>query len=1160
MKTSLTLLLSSKHSNSTKRTFLLLCFTFIASFAFSQDVDSLAATKEVDSLIAVCRKMIIASDFDKALQVIEHAKNRTLAAFGQQSALYAKCLVNQGRTYYISGKFPEAEKSWQESKEIRGNVLGKEHPDYANSLNNLGILYSVTGDYAKAELMYLEAKAIREKALGKEHPDYAASLNNLAILYQREGDYAKAELLYLEAKAIREKTLGKEHPDYAQSVFNLATTYYLKGEYAKAEPMHLEAKAIREKALGKEHPDYAQSLNNLALLYRTLGDDDKVELLQLESKAIQKKTKGKEHPDYAQSVFNLAATYYIKGEYAKAESLYLEIKDVYAKTLGKGSVEYAQSLQELANIYRVKGDYSKVEPLYLEVNDIYLKTLGKENPEYALLLQRLANFYQDKGDYSKAEILYLDAKEISAKNFGREHSDYASVLVNLASLYQAKNDFAKAESLLLEAKEIHSKTLGKRHDGYATCLLNLSQVYAIRGGFDKAEKCCLEAVSIFVKTLGTEHYRYAASLQNLAAIYFDKGDYAKAETCFLEAKNIYERTLSKEHPEATGILLELGMVYTGQRQFDKAAKYFLTYGRSEQDLVLKSARYSSQNEMLAYLQTFEKGMDIFYSFTHIYPESKIACASYENTLFKKGFLLNIALQIKNKLHSDTASAVKYEILSNYHRRLAMEYTKPIAERDSARVVSLEGKVNTLEKELTRTVTGFGETLQQVHWQEVQAKLKPGSVAIEFAHYRYFTPNATDSTMYAALILRPLSAHARQGLAGGEDLSKEIEDPVPQFIPLFEAQTLKALMRGASGGSNFLKINTLYSQKALYDLIWKPLEPLLTGIKTVYCSPSGLLHRINLAAIATPEGKSYGDRRQLVVLGSTRSLAVGTKESQLVVPNNSNPSSTNDAYLAGGIRYDSDSTAVAYANRGASSRSIEPSGLAFQPDSLSITRGGVLDYLPATASEVREIGQTIQIAGLEAKIDTGFYATEESFRQLGVGSPSPRIIHLATHGYFFPDPAVSKKQLNIGSEPVLKMSEHPMIRSGLIMAGAKQAWLTGKHPEGQEDGILTAYEISQMNLSGTELVVLSACETGLGDIVGNEGVYGLQRAFKIAGAKYLIMSLWKVDDQSTRAFMTSFYRHWLTEKQTVPEAFRSTQREMRAKYAGAYDWAGFVLIE
>jgi CHAT domain-containing protein len=235
---------------------------------------------------------------------------------------------------------------------------------------------------------------------------------------------------------------------------------------------------------------------------------------------------------------------------------------------------------------------------------------------------------------------------------------------------------------------------------------------------------------------------------------------------------------------------------------------------------------------------------------------------------------------------------------------------------------------------------------------------------------------------------------------------------------------------------------------------------------------------------------------------------------------------------------------------------------FQPDTTNSNRGGVLDYLPATASEVRTIGQMLTEANFASRVDTGFYATEEAFRRLGTDGPSPRIIHLATHGYFFPDPKDKGPKAGnaFGREPVFKMSDHPMMRSGLIMAGAKQAWLTGQHPAGREDGVLTAYEISQMNLSGTELVVLSACETGLGDIVGNEGVYGLQRAFRIAGVKYLVMSLWKVDDKNTQEFMTGFYRHWLTEKQTIPQSFRSMQQEMRVKHPNAYDWAGFVLIE
>lgn len=174
---------------------------------------------------------------------------------------------------------------------------------------------------------------------------------------------------------------------------------------------------------------------------------------------------------------------------------------------------------------------------------------------------------------------------------------------------------------------------------------------------------------------------------------------------------------------------------------------------------------------------------------------------------------------------------------------------------------------------------------------------------------------------------------------------------------------------------------------------------------------------------------------------------------------------------------------------------------------------------------------------------------------------PVIPHFATHGYFFSDSRQAASALPALEEISFKSSGNPLLRSGLILAGAQQVWTTGKPPAGREDGVLTAYEISLMNLPGAELVVLSACERGLGDIENNEGVYGLQRAFKIAGAKYIVMNLWKVNDQTTRECMTDFYAQWLQKGLGIPEAFRNAQRTMRTKYPGeAYHWAGFVLVE
>ena len=229
------------------------------------------------------------------------------------------------------------------------------------------------------------------------------------------------------------------------------------------------------------------------------------------------------------------------------------------------------------------------------------------------------------------------------------------------------------------------------------------------------------------------------------------------------------------------------------------------------------------------------------------------------------------------------------------------------------------------------------------------------------------------------------------------------------------------------------------------------------------------------------------------------------------------------------------------------------------DADSTLRGGTWGYLPWTEKEVLSLQPLLQQAGLQPILSKGAEASEEAFKSLGTTGPSPRVLHVATHGFSFPDPKNGPQQAG-AAESAFKRAEHPMIRSGLILAGGNYAWKTGQpfRPD-REDGILTAYEISQMNLSNTELVVLSACETGLGDIEGQEGVYGLQRAFKIAGAKYLIMSLWQVPDAPTQELMTAFYRYWLTEKRTIPEAFRAAQKEMQEKYEHPFFWAGFILL-
>ncbi len=941
-----------------------------------------------------------------------------------------------------------------------------------------------------------------------------------------------------DAKGKAEAELGKMSAAYASCVHTQGRTYLIMGKYSDAEPYCIEAKDIRAKVLGKEHLDYAASLHNLATLYSYIGDYDKAEQLHLEVKEIRAKVLGRKHQDYAQSLNNLAIVYMGKGNYAKAESLYLESKKIYAKTVGTEHPDYTAPINGLAVLYQNKGDYAKAELMFFESKEIRAKTVGKEHPYYSSSLNNLAGLYVAKGDYSKAEPLYLEAVEILAKTLGKEHPNYAASLNNLAILYDHKGDYAKAEPLLWEAKAVREKVLGKEHPDYAASLNGLAVLYQNKGDYAKAEPLYLESKEIRAKALGKEHPDYAATLTNLAILYKNMGNYANAEPLFLEAKEIRAKVVGKEHPDYSNSLHNFALFYQSTNRIPESAALFLEMNELDRRLIETSATYSSESQMLAYLHKFDIRLAEFYSFSQAHSSPELSGEGFDNALFYNGFLLENAHRlIRSVAEADSLTRETFELWQGCRRRLANEYAKPIAKRRY--VPEVEAEAEGYEKTLTRNLTTFGDAYHAPRWQEVRDRLREGEAAVEFIHYQFYSPKPTDSVFYSALVLRP-------------------GDKAPLFVPLFEEREIAPLLENAKGG-NVRGINALYSpggQKSLYGLVWKPLEESLKGVETVYCSPSGLLHRLNLSAIPTDDEQTISDRRQLVLLGSTR---------QLVVPNFTK-AAENSAYIVGGVRYDMDSTAMANNTKIYEDTSFTTRGtpalndLPFNIDSTN--RGDSWRYLPGSATEATEISKVLNSANFAVQLDTGYFATEEKFKTLGSEQPSPRTILVSTHGFFFPDPKDRNEERGMrDGEPVFKMSEHPMMRSGLVLAGANEAWASGKAPENREDGILTAYEISQMNLSGTELVVLSACETGLGDIEGNEGVYGLQRAFKIAGAKYLMMSLWKVNDQSTRELMTDFYQQWLTNGLTIPEAFRAAQQNMKNKYPDApYHWAGFVLVE
>ena len=540
----------------------------------------------------------------------------------------------------------------------------------------------------------------------------------------------------------------------------------------------------------------------------------------------------------------------------------MEVQSRWEITLGKEHPKYATVLNNLAILYLKMGRYARTESLHLEAKSIREKALGKEHPYYANTINNLANLYSKMGNRERAKQLFLEARDIREKTVGKEHPDYADVLHNLSVIYAKEGEMEKAISLANDAKDIWEKTMGKENNYYASALTSLAGRYQELGLYEKSEPIFLECLSLREKVLGKEHPAYASSLTNLGVLYTKMGLYEKAGPFYLEAKEIIEKAVGKLHPDYGAALRRLMGHYVEGGLTTKAEPLLLELSVVNKNLMERALQHLSEEELNNYLNTFSENQNQALSLAYLTDSQKITPTCFDNSLFYKGFLLNATTQIKRLAISDSTTAKKLNHLKGYRRRLANLYILPVAERDSTVVADLESQTNDLEKDLTRTVAGYGEAMRQVRWQEVQAALQPGEAALEFVHYRFYEKKATDSTLYAALVLR----HGQT---------------TPSFVPLFEQSLLDSLL-SQYGQHKFDYINNLYTvtnedtphpKKSLYELLWQPLEKELGDLQKIYFSPSGLLHQLNHGAIPINGEEFLSDRYQLVRLNSTRQLAV-----------------------------------------------------------------------------------------------------------------------------------------------------------------------------------------------------------------------------------------------------------------------------------------------
>ena len=1034
-------------------------------------------------------------------------------------------LSNLARLYRATGTYTKAEPLYQRALDIAEKALGPDHPTTAAALNNLATLYDATGAYAKAEPLYQRALAINEKTLGAEHLSTAISLNNLAGLYYATGVYAKAEPLYQRALALREKALGPDHPDTATALNNLAGLYHATGAYTKAEPFYQRALAIREKVLGPDHPDTSISINDLAVLYYDIGAYAKAEPLYQRALALREKTLGPDHPDTASSFNNLALLYCATGAYAKAEPLYQRALAINEKAFGADHPDIAASLNNLAGLYYATGAYAKAEPLLQHVLAIKEKALGSEHPDTATLLNNLAGLYHATGAYAKAEPLYQRTLAIREKALGPDHLDTATSLNNLAKLYCDTGAYAKAEPLYQRALAINEKVLGPDRPATATSLNNLAGLYYATGAYAKAEPLYQRALDIRERALGPEHPATAYPLNNLAALYDATGAYAKAEPLYQRALVIREKVLGPEHPDTATSLNNLAGLYYATGAYAKAVSLSQ---RAEDIDEINTTRFlfsGDEARKQDYLEQRRGNVNANVSLSLAAIDSRAKTLGLTAVLQYKGRVLDAVADSvellrrsadpKDKKLFDDLAAVAQQFSTLAYGGLGN--LSPEAYRD--RLDTLTREQERLEGELSARSAAFRQAVAPVTLEGVRQRLPADAALVEWFCYQPFDPKAKDpktrwgAPRYVAYVLR------REG--------------EPAAIDLGAAQDIEALVGefGAAVSDRTLTASYDEAARRLYGKLIEPLQSSLSGIHRLLLSPDGALNTIPFAALIDGNGAYLTQRFELTYLTSGRDLlAMASPEP-----------------ARGGL--------VVMANPDyGQSTSSPPSNFKSHRRSPDLDRSGwEFEPLTGTAEEAEALRRLLKLDVRD--VLTGVQATEEKLKSLH----GPRILHIATHGFFLKDQEAATGALrpvnsNSGAPP-LPLGENPLLRSGLALAGAN-----ARHSGESDDGILTAAEAAQLDLRGTQLVALSACETGLGDVRQGEGVYGLRRALVLAGAQTQLVSLWKVADAQTRALMVDYYER-LLKGEGRSAALREVQKAMIANPATQhpYYWAAFLSI-
>ena len=1134
-------------SRGTRKAFwlcVLLCGAFASLHCDGQDARWYQLSEQVVQLSGQGK-------YAEATPIAQQVVSLAESTYGANDVHVGLSLNRLGLLLVHQDRFADAETAYKRALSILVAVHGESDTEVAAVLSNMGEMYRKAGRYADAERYAQQALGIVEKRQGPEGVPPATTIGNLATIYRSEGKYAQAEPLFRRALAIDEKAAGNSGADVATDLNNLATVLAAQAKFSDAEGMYAQALQLDEKALGEEHPKIAVDLGNAADVYASEGKYSAAEGMLEHALNIEQQV-APNSSDMAWLMTGLGSLFEKEGRYNDAAGLMSSALKIQAKVLGPDHPEIATTLDNLGNVYYKMGRFGDAEKFYKAAINIRETKQGPMHPLLATSLIDLGNIYNNEGRWGEAEALYRRAMDITVKSEGQESPQVAVLLHQMADMDEDEGKPADAERLLRGALAIDGKAYGPTSVEMARDLFVLGNLLEEIGRYDQAEPLLKQCVASEEKVLGPNHPDVAAALVSLGTIDQREGKYSDAEPLFKRALTIDEAVLGSGHRDTGGVVGDLAVLYYGWDKPEFAEPYFDQRLANIEDQFRANAAYMSERQRLIFLATIPGAVPLYLSFALKYHERlpDLSGKAYDALLAEKGFIAQNAAAMRAKILAggDKQTLAMLDKLTAEKSVLAsmVESTQGDPADRRKRISDLTGQADQLEQQITERSTALSvdKTLAAATWRDVQKALKPGEAAVEMARFQFHDGKSFTSTMYyVALVVTP-------------------ESKSPEFIVLGEAQKMEstpmASFRSGVGATRGIEVESEPDQTnasaatgethAAYGAFWKPLEQALGAAKRVFLAPDGVLNEVPVGLLADDAGKLVMEKYQVRVVNSTKDVLRprGTAQAKT-------------ALVVGNPKFDlseAEEHAAVSQLAGAQASTVQaPAGAGQRGGELT---GSALPPLPGTQLEVSAVDTLMRGAGWQPALYTG----EQALKSVMEEARGPRVVHVATHGFFLSDAALTESAKAAGEKA--PVAQDPMLRSGLFFAGADRVRAGVAPKNGGDDGVLTAYEASQLNLEGTELVVLSACETGLGQQSNGEGVFGLRRGLQEAGADAVMMSMWSVPDKETQELMGLFYKNWLGGMEK-PEALRQAQleeREVARKRYGKdlpFYWGAFVMV-